>query len=351
MSNFSLTVDERKQLQFLRDHLKKTDPKSFIRVCVILSIDEGLSYSTIQTIFGISGDTITRYKSRFVNGGMELLLDNNYKSYTGRLSELELEQLDQLLSEKVYTSAKQVSQLLEQQFGKRYSESHVSRLLRKLGYVYKKPKQYPAKVDRQKQKECATQITQQLQQSDDNKSVVLFADSVHPLHNTKPDYGWIKKGQTKWLPSNGGRKRYNLTGVINGRKPEQITLMNAKSINENVIIELLKQINKRYRHKDKVYIWADQARYYTSTKVKKWIAGQNRIVLQYLPSYSPNLNLIERLWKYMRKKVINNTYYENYQDFVKAIDSFYQNIKRYKEELRSLITPNFQFFPETESAL
>lgn len=346
MSRLSLTIDERKQLQFLRDHLKKTDAKACIRVCVILSIDEGLSYSTIKTIFGISEDTITRHKARFVNGGIDLLLDNNYKSYTGRLSELELENLDQLLSEKLYSSAKQVAQLIEQEFGMKYSESHVSRILGKLGYVYKKPKQYPAKADVEKQKACAVQIEKQLLESVENKSVVLFADSVHPLHNTKPDYGWIKKGQDKWLSSNGGRKRYNLTGVINGNKPEQITLVHAKSINEDVIIELLKHVNKRYRHLRKVYIWSDQARYYMSKKVKEWIANQERIVLQYLPPYSPNLNLIERLWKFMRRKVINNIYYEKYEDFVKAIDSFYENIKTYKNELRSLITPNFQFFPQ-----
>ena len=162
----------------------------------------------------------------------------------------------------------------------------------------------------------------------------------------RPDYCWIKRGQDKWLSSNGGRKRYNLTGMINGNKPEQITLVHAKSINEDVIIELLKQVNRRYRHLKKVYIWSDQARYYTSKKVKKWVANQQRIVLQYLPPYSPNLNLIERLWKIMRKKVINNIYYEKYEDFVKAIDSFYKNIKFYKKELRSLITPNFQFFPQ-----
>ena len=192
MSTLSLTTDERKQLQFLRDHLKKTDAKAFVRVCVILSIDEGLSYSTIKTIFGISQDSITRYKARFVNGGIDLLLDNNYKSYTGRLSESELEKLDELLSEKIYSSAKQVAQLIEQEFGMKYSESHVSRILGKLGYVYKKPKQYPAKADVEKQKACAAKIKEQLSKSIDNKSVVLFADSVHPLHNTKPDYGWIK---------------------------------------------------------------------------------------------------------------------------------------------------------------
>jgi transposase len=339
-----LSKQERQTLQRLRDRLKKTDGKGCIRVCVILSLDEGLNYQTIETVLGVSGDTIRRYKKYYEEGGVDLLLENNYKAYKGRLSVEQLNKLDRLLSEKIYKTTKEVIALIAKEFGVKYSESQVSRILHKLGYSYKKPKQYPAKSDKKKQLVCVAQIEEQLAQSAENKSVVLFADSVHPLHNTKPDYGWIKKGQEKWIPSNGGRRRYNLTGVINAKKPEQVTLINAKSINEDVIIELLKEIKIRYNYYDKVYIWSDQATYYTSKKVKDWIASQNQIELNYLPPYSPNLNLIERLWKFMRKKVINSIYYETYKDFVFAIESFFRDIKDYKQELRNLITLNFQFF-------
>jgi transposase len=69
---------------------------------------------------------------------------------------------------------------------------------------------------------------------------------------------------------------------------------------------------------------------------------KSKIKLIFLPPYSPNLNLIERLWKYFRKRVIYNKYYETFDEFKKACKSFFRRIKRYKGELSSLMTENFQ---------
>jgi transposase len=63
---------------------------------------------------------------------------------------------------------------------------------------------------------------------------------------------------------------------------------------------------------------------------------------EYLPSYSPNLNLIERLWKLMKKIIVRNTSYPTFAEFVAAVRSFLANYKEYEKEIRSLITENFQ---------
>ena len=90
-----------------------------------------------------------------------------------------------------------------------------------------------------------------------------------------------------------------------------------------------------------VYTICDKARYYISKKVKEYL-GKSKIELVFLPPYSPNLNLIERLWKYFRKIVLYNEYYETFDEFRKACKSFFRQIKRYKEDLTSLLTENFQ---------
>ncbi len=68
----------------------------------------------------------------------------------------------------------------------------------------------------------------------------------------------------------------------------------------------------------------------------------SKITLIFLPAYSPNLNLIERLWKFMKKIVINNKYYEKPKEFRRKLLDFFENIQIYKKELESLITNNFQ---------
>lgn len=72
------------------------------------------------------------------------------------------------------------------------------------------------------------------------------------------------------------------------------------------------------------------------------VAKEMGIELIFLPPYSPNLNLIERLWKFFRKKVLYNRYYEKFNDFKIACEDFFKNIRKYKNELQSLLTENFQ---------
>ncbi|WP_220017790.1 transposase [Candidatus Rhabdochlamydia oedothoracis] len=67
----------------------------------------------------------------------------------------------------------------------------------------------------------------------------------------------------------------------------------------------------------------------------------SRVEIKFLPPYSPDLNLIERLWRFMNKKVRNNRYYEKFLDFKKAICAFFENIPKYREELQPLLSRKF----------
>ena len=69
------------------------------------------------------------------------------------------------------------------------------------------------------------------------------------------------------------------------------------------------------------------------------------IELLYLPTYSPNLNLIERLWKFVKKRCLYSIYYSNFNVFKQAIsDCLAHTHDTYKDELDSLLTLNFQTF-------
>lgn len=95
-----------------------------------------------------------------------------------------------------------------------------------------------------------------------------------------------------------------------------------------------------------IHLILDNAKYQHCKYVKE-IATQLKINLEFLPTYSPNLNLIERVWKFMKKKVLYGKYYEVFQNFKEGITACVDNInnsKQYKNELNSLLTFNFQFF-------
>lgn len=92
---------------------------------------------------------------------------------------------------------------------------------------------------------------------------------------------------------------------------------------------------------DKIYLVMDNARYNRAYDVQD-LALELNIELLYLPPYSPNLNIIERLWKFFKKKVMRNKYYQEFTDFFEAICSFFKNFNEYEEELKTLLSLNFQ---------
>ena len=87
----------------------------------------------------------------------------------------------------------------------------------------------------------------------------------------------------------------------------------------------------------------DNASYHHAAPVTR-AAAALRIQLLYLPAYSPNLNLIERFWKFRKRKVARNRYYETFAEFRRAVQKVLNNIAAYRDELASLMTERFQIF-------
>ena len=169
---------------------------------------------------------------------------------------------------------------------------------------------------------------------------VLYMDGVHPQHNTMLAYGWIKKGQDNIIKSNTGRQRININGALDAESHAVIAREDER-INAQSTIALLEQVEAAYPLAAIIYVICDNARYYRSKLVGQFLET-SKIQLVFLPSYSPNLNLIERLWKFMKKQVLYNKYYEKFDVFKKTALGFFENIQLYKAELDSLLTNNFR---------
>jgi len=168
---------------------------------------------------------------------------------------------------------------------------------------------------------------------------IYFADATHPQHNSIPSYGWIKKGQEKELKANCGRQRLNINGAINIETLEP-TVRFYETINAQSAIDLFSRLQAKHPHATVIYVIVDNARYYRSRLLKQAMKG-TKIKVVFLPPYSPNLNLIERYWKFFKKKVLNNQYYKTFAEFKQACENFFRKRKTYLPELLSLLTENF----------
>lgn len=339
MSHMKLTHKEKEELKKLQRQTK--DNRVYRKIAVILGLNSGFDYASLSNILSLDEITIRRYEKDYLSNDLDKYLKDNYKGYWGKLNSFQLAKLVSELTENLYQTTNEITDWIEKEFGVKYHTQGLVYLLHSLGFVYKQTKLIPAKADEEAQREFLNKFNE-LRVNLKEKEVIYFGDGVHPQHNTKLANGWIKKGEEKYIKSNTGRTRINLNGVLDPDTKEVI-IREYETINALTTLKLFKEIEEKNQTKDKIFIIVDNARYYRSKLVSEYLE-LSKIEIIFLPPYSPNLNLIERLWKFMRKKIINNKYYEKSTEFRRKLLEFFDNIDKYKDELDSLLTCNFQIF-------
>ena len=144
-----------------------------------------------------------------------------------------------------------------------------------------------------------------------------------------------------------GRNRINVLGALNAVTLKMETVVNTTYVNAETVAELLRKLARHYGSLP-IYVVLDNARYQHCNFVKE-LAASLGIHLVFLPPYSPNLNLIERVWRYIKKDVLGTHYYECANKFHEAIKQALFEINHKQErmdDMKTLITPRFQTFAQ-----
>jgi len=336
MKDYNLSKEKIVELEKLHRSLR--DKRQADRVKAVIALSKGWSAAQVAEILLFDETTSRHYFERYQQGGSEALLDDNYTGAEPKLDEHQIKELERYLEEHLFADAKSVIAHIVRQYGVHYSVSGVTDLLHRLDFSYKKPTHVPGKQDPVKQQVFVEEY-ERIKADKGENDPVYFADATHPQHNSVPSYGWIKKGKEKELKANCGRQRLNINGAINIETLEPVTGF-YDTINAQAAIDLFAKIEAKHPDADAIYIIVDNARYYRSCLLKEHVEG-TKINLIFLPPYSPNLNLIERYWKFFKKKVLNNRYYETFAEFKRACESFFRKRKKYLPELQTLLTENF----------
>lgn len=304
------------------------------RIRVILLLDDGETYKDIAKFLFLNESSIANYLHRYNSGGVEGLIIDEYSGKKCRLSSKEQELLSNYLESNICLSSKEVIVYIEKNFEISYSVSATRELLIRLGFSYKKAKGIPGKANKELQQNFINRYN-----GIKPHGKVYFADSTHPKHNSILTYGWIKKGKDFNIFTNSGRFHLNICGAVDVKSKEVIS-KTYSSINKESICNFLKIIRSKNPGNEKIYFVVDGASYHKAEIVKSTAHNLN-IKIVYLSPYSPNLNPTERLWKFYKKKVLYNKYYELKEDLQRATRKFFQYIRKYKAELETLLTDNF----------
>ena len=153
--------------------------------------------------------------------------------------------------------------------------------------------------------------------------------------------GWVWCFVRLYVRAASGRQRYNVLGALNAVTHELVTEINTTYITATSVCALLRTIAGRAGSVP-VTLVLDNARYQRCRLVQD-LAKTLGIELLFLPSYSPNLNLIERLWKFVKKEVLNSRHHQDFNRFRDAIDGCLADLAtKHREKLATLLAHNFQ---------
>ncbi len=178
---------------------------------------------------------------------------------------------------------------------------------------------------------------------------------MHPLYGLEVVfYCWLLAGQRFEVGVGGGRKRLNILGAY---CPDDMEYLDKrytdKNLNAQSVIELFTLMMAKHPDTKYFRIYLDNARYQHAKVLKAWV-GQTKkdtgvtFDLKYLPAYSPNLNLIERLWKFLRKEALQK-WHPSFLDMQQAVADVLDNLPRYAEQLKTLMRENFHLTPLTST--
>lgn len=204
----------------------------------------------------------------------------------------------------------------------------------------------PAKADPDEQEEYRTnKLEPRLEEAKRGERAVFFVDAAHFVMGAF--LGMIWCFQRLFVKSPSGRKRFNVLGALNAITHEVILVTNDSYITASQVCELLRTIANS-GITIPITLVLDNARYQKCLVVQD-LAKSLKIELLYLPTYSPNLNLIERLWKFVKKKCLYGKYYEDFSQFSSAISGCLNDAHlHHAKELNSLLTLRFQCFEKTQ---
>jgi transposase len=225
------------------------------------------------------------------------------------------------------------------------------KLLGRIGCSFHKASGFLFKANQQKQKEFIAEYEQDKQTAQAQSWRRYFVDGVHPLYGLEVVfYCWLLAGQRFEVGVGGGRKRLNILGAYCPDDQEYLDRRyTEQNLNAQSVIELFELMMARHPQTKHFRIYLDNARYQHAKLLKEWVERTKRdrgvaFDLRHLPGYSPNLNLIERLWKFLRKEALQK-WHPSFLDMQQAIADVLDNLPRYAEQLKTLMTERFHLTP------
>lgn len=300
-----------------------------------------LRHREICKLTGISEPTLCTYLKDYQGGGIEKLKELKFYRPVSELVK-HTQTIESYLRDNPVATIKEAMAKIEELTGIRRSEPQIRQYLKSIGMKRRKVGMIPAKADPEIQEQFKKkEIEPILEEAIAGIRKVYFVDAAHFV--LAPFLGWLWSFCRLVVQAPAGRSRFSVLGALDAITHQLVTVTSDAYINAQSVSELLQKLHLLNPNLP-ITLILDNAKYQKCQLIFD-LAEELHIDLLYLPPYSPNLNLIERLWKFTKNKCLYSRYYSNFQAFKSAISFCLEHTHDlYKSELDSLLSFNFQSF-------
>jgi transposase len=343
-----ITFPEADVQAIAHDRYHHPDPRVQRQMWVLWLKQLDCTHERITTLAGCSRSTVQRTLSAYVAGGLQSIRDVPVKESHSELDE-HRGSLEELLTKQPPRSVKEARQIIEERTGVRRGLTQVRHFLHRLGMAPRKVAAVPIPPNstlpehvKSQAEFLETKLEPRLEEARQGKRQVMFVDAAHFVHAAFLGILWCVARLCVRAAS--GRKRFNVLGALDAVSHKLITVTNHTYINAESVCQLLRAVADAATPGIPITLVLDNARYQKCALVDA-LAKQLGIELLYLTSYSPNLNLIERVWKFVKAECLRTKYYDNYEKFHAAIQQCLDDLpSKHKAAMDTLLTHNFQTF-------
>lgn len=297
MLTIEVPLEEIPLLRYEKYHHPILTVQKRAEIILLLTTAPHLSRGAIASQVDVCRNTVTNTIKRYQQGGLTGLTQVNFRGTQSELSPYE-DSLVAYFEKNPVSSVSEAITKIEELTGITKSPTRVRDWMRKVGMKYQKTAQIPAKACPEKQEAWKTNVFEPLKQrAEAGEIVLLFGDAMHCVMGVFLSFLW--SFTRVFIKSSPGRKRLNVIGALNAISKKVSYMTNMTRVNAETMMTFLTQLRDEYGDKP-IHLILDNARYQHCKAVKEFAMAID-IHLVFLPPYSPNLNIIERLWKWTKK--------------------------------------------------
>ncbi len=340
VSTFQFSDEEIERLQQYRDN--QDDARLNARFIALLMLAKGYEISDVASVIGKSIRSIDNWHRQYKTKGVESLNFFQYKPKRSYLSDEQIEKVIDWVKTTNPAKLKEVRKFIIDHFKVKYTTEAVRKLLHKRGLKLLRPKVIPGNPPSEEEQKKKIEKYHEMKATREPGTVILFGDGMHLVHNNVPAFCWADPKDPLVLKTNTGRKRLNILGAYNPDEHSFVHLTGEENCDAMRVIDYFEVILKANRSAPKIILILDNASYYKAAIVTQWLEDHPKLKIDFLPPYAPNLNLIERFWRFVKDKLVKNTYYEKYKTFRAKTFQLLNHVDKYLDELKTLMVEKFQ---------